>query len=49
MTKFHKNDNFKLLTAKNAVFIENIPDVKGKEEVILLSRSTFIITDILPN
>jgi hypothetical protein len=47
--KFLKEKNFRFLTARNAVLVENITDVKGEEEVIFPSGSEFIIEDVLLN
>ncbi len=44
-----KKDDWRLLTARNAVLVENITDVKGEEEVIFPSGSEFIIEDVLLN
>ncbi len=38
MKKFHKEQNSRLLTARNAMLIENINDVPGEEEVIFPSE-----------
>ncbi len=47
--KYHESKNWRHLTARNAILIENITDVKGEEEVIFPSGSEFIIEDVLPN
>ena len=46
--KKHLEDknNWRVLNAKNAVFVENITAVKGEEEVIFPSGTEFIIEDI---
>ncbi len=47
--KFHESSNWRTLTARNAILVENITDVKGEEEVVFPSGSEFIIEDVLPN
>lgn len=44
--KYLKTNNFRSLTARNAIFVENITDVKGENEVIFPSGSGFIVEDI---
>ncbi len=47
--KYIEGTNWRVLTAKNAVLVENISDVKGEGEVLFPSGSEFIIEDVLLN
>ncbi len=41
-----KQEKWKLLCAKNAVYVENITAVNGEEEIIFPSGSEFIVKDV---
>ncbi len=47
--KFLEGKNWRTLSARNAMMVENITDVKGENEMIFPSGSEFIIEDVLPN
>ncbi len=47
--KYIEGKNWRTLTARNAMLVENNTDVKGEEELIFPSGSEFIIKDVLPN
>lgn len=49
VNKFFGIKNYQVKTARNAVLVENITDVKGEEEVIFSSGSEFMIEDVIPN
>lgn len=45
--KVESSKQWRHLTARNAVYIENLTDVKGEEEILFPSGSEFLIDDIL--
>lgn len=45
--KYLKGNQWNLLTARNALYIENLTDVKGEEEVLFPSGSEFLVDEIL--
>ncbi len=47
--KYLKGKKWRILTARNAVLVENITAVPGEEEVTLPSGSEFIIENVLLN
>ena len=44
--KFLKGVDWRVLTARNAVYVENISGVPGEEEIIFPSGSEFLIDNI---